>query len=125
MSTNTEQLLQAQITALQAQLGTSGTTTPVGLSIEDIKQAVKATIAEEVAALKVVEQVPPKPIENMSLLHSIGLGLTEEEQLWLSASERLQGLEKNLPLFFQTDDGKLAVQSFILFYRGIFDGTTN
>lgn len=121
MSTTTEQLLQAQIATLQAQLGTPNTGASTGLSLEDIKKAVKDTIAEEVAALKVVEQVPIKPIENISLLQSIGLGLTQEEQIWLSASDKLQGLEAHLPRFFQTEDGKLAVQSFILYYRGVYD----
>ena len=118
------ELLQKQLATLQAQSVISSPASPVvSMSIEDLKQVVKAVIAEEVTLLK-QEGIPIKPVENMSLLQSIGLGLTEEEQIWLSASDKLQGVEKHLPLFFQTEDGKLAVQSFILYYRGVYDCKT-
>jgi len=118
------ELLQKQLATLQAQSVTPSPASPVvSMSIEDLKQVVKAVIAEEVTLLK-QEGIPTKPVENMSLLQSIGLGLTEEEQIWLSASDKLQGVEKHLPLFFQTEDGKLAVQSFILYYRGVYDCKT-
>jgi len=121
MSTDTINTLQQQLAVLQAQSALPSPASPVvSMSVEDLKQVVKAVIAEEVSLLK-KEGVPTKPIENMSLLQSIGLGLTEEEQLWLSASDKLQGLEEYLPKFFQTEDGKLAVQSFILYYRGVYD----
>ena len=122
MSTDSINLLQQQLATLQAQNSSLSPASPVAptLSIDDIKQVVKAAIAEEVASLK-KEGVPTKPIENLTLLQSIGLSLTVEEQTWLSASDKLQGLERHLPLFFQTEDGKLAVTYFMQYYRSIYE----
>lgn len=127
MSVDSINLLQHQLATLQAQVEkpSSVPASPVAqmLSIDDIRQVVKAAIAEEVSSLKKLDEVP-KPIENLTLLQSIGLCLTEEEQIWLSASDKLLGLDKHLPLFFQTNDGKLAVSSFMEYYRNCYESKT-
>lgn len=125
MSADSINLLQHQLATLQAQVQKPTPASPVApvLSIDDIRQVVKAAIAEEVSSLKKVEETP-KLIENLTLLQSIGLCLTEEEQVWLSASDKLLGLDKHLPLFFQTSEGKLAVSRFMEYYRNVYESKT-
>lgn len=112
--------LQSQIDLLRAQANPQSVGPQVDASAGDLKQMLREVFAEELAALKGAIGVAPTPEPQLSLLQSIGLGLTEEEQIWLSAPDKLQGLEGHLPKFFQTTEGKQSVKAFIKFYRGIY-----
>lgn len=100
------------------------------VSLESLKELIREVVVQEVALVKdslvtapiVNEQTAPLQQEidpKMSLFQAIGLGLTVEEQNWLSQPNIFQGIQQHLPLFFQTEDGKLAVQSFIIYYKGV------
>lgn len=112
--------LQSQIDLLKAQVNPQSVGPQIGAPVGDLKQAIREVFAEELAALKGTVGVAPAPEPQLSLLQSIGLGLTEEEQVWLSSPDKLQGLEGHLPKFFQTPEGKQSVKAFIDFYRGIY-----
>lgn len=112
--------LQSQIDLLKSQATPQTVGPQVGVPVGELKQAIREVFAEELAALKGTVGVAPTPEPQLSLLQSIGLGLTEEEQIWLSAPDKLQGLEGHLPKFFQTPEGKQSVKAFINFYRGVY-----
>jgi len=111
MSDPTIEQLQAQLASLKASQIPS-IKPSIGLTVDDIRQTVKEVLASELGLLK-----PSKPL---TLLEAIGLGLTEEEQVWLSDPSRLQGIETHLPLFFQTEEGKASVKSFVQYYKDTY-----
>jgi len=82
-----------------------------GVTLADIKQVIKDTVAEELAALRKPE------VKELTLLQAVGAALSQEDQVWLSDPARLQGVEKQLPLFFQSEDGRNAIKAFVKHYR--------
>ena len=124
------ELLQQQLSALQsAQKPTIEPVSSPQVSIEDIRRMVQEEVTAKLELLKGSLAIPKEEIptkvanqaKELTIQESIGLSLTEEEQLWLSQSDKLLGIEKHLPEFFQTEDGKLAIQSFMIFYRGKYE----
>jgi hypothetical protein len=124
------ELIRQQLDALQSNPNVlTQQVNPVSISSEDIRRIVKEELATELEQLKSSLQ-PQKPVQTpvtpqqttkVTLLQAIGAALTEEEQLWLSSSDKLQGIEAALPEFFISEDGKLAIQSFIIYYRGLYE----
>jgi len=98
------------------------------ITVDSLKELIREVVVQEISLVKdsltpVVEQNAVIPVQinpNMSLFESIGLGLTPDEQTWLSQPDKLQGVQQHLPIFFQTEDGKLAIQSFIIYYKEQF-----
>lgn len=133
MSPLESQILQ-QIAQLQS---TMGGNTPVQPAIpttsqppvqnylteNDVSRIAKQVLAEELLALK--DSTAPKltqaPQEISPLVRSINEGLTEEERMWLYHPDRLKDVDKHLPDFLLTEDGKLAIQSFIIYFRGLYE----
>lgn len=140
MSLSLEQI-ERQLLELRAGKNTSVLPYPPvevqpAVTVDTLRELIKDVVANELALVKdslAVNQplVVEKPVirdeinPKMGLLEAIGLGLTLEEQNWLSQPDKVQNINQHLPLFFQTEDGKLAVQSFIIYYKGVFNGTTS
>ena len=130
MNLSLEQIEQ-QLNELRASKNvTSSTNIPKAsdITVDSLKELIREVVVQEISLVKdsltpVVEQNAVIPVQintNMSLFESIGLGLTPDEQTWLSQPDKLQGVQQHLPIFFQTEDGKLAIQSFIIYYKEQF-----
>jgi predicted lipid-binding transport protein (Tim44 family) len=129
--------LQAQLAQLQASLRTqpatqaAQATPPVSdanansVSSRDyLRSIVKEVLMEEVEAAKVAMQqkaatTPQEPVSAVShLMRSIGNALDENDQVFLT--KHIASVESELPKFLETEDGKLAIHSFILYLKGIY-----
>jgi uncharacterized protein YPO0396 len=132
--------LQAQLAQLQASLRTQPATQaapPVSdanansvssvssVSSRDyLRSIVKEVLMEEVEAAKVAMQqkaatTPQEPVSAVShLMRSIGNALDENDQVFLT--KHIASVESELPKFLETEDGKLAIHSFILYLKGIY-----
>lgn len=91
----------------------------------DIKALIRDVIREEMSLLKDSTLVKPEPmlspVKELTMLESIGKCLTEEQQLWLSKPDILAQVEKKLATYFQTEEGKTAVRSFLTYFRGFYE----
>lgn len=111
--------LQAQLAQLQTSLNVApvpvvpapiaspSVTTPIGATRDEIRNIVMEVLREEFS---------PKP--RNPLLASIGKALTEDEQIFLT--NHIGSVEKELPKFLESEDGKLAIQSFLFYLKGIY-----
>lgn len=84
----------------------------------DIKELIRDVVREELPSLKDSSHQQIKP---MTLLESIGCSLTTEEQVWLSKPDVLIKASETLPLFFQQEEGKNSVRSFLKYLRGSYE----
>ncbi|MCX6733076.1 MAG: hypothetical protein NTV98_06070 [Candidatus Roizmanbacteria bacterium] len=102
------------------------------LSVEELKNLIREVVVQEISLVKdslipiqqeitVGKETNPK----LTMLEAIGLSLTPEEQTWLFHIDKLQHIQDHLPIFFQTEDGKLAIQSFLIYYQGQFNANTS
>lgn len=81
-----------------------------GITLDDIRSVVKGLMDEYAATLGTTL---PKPAKRYTLLEAIGLGLTNDEQIWLSKEEIL--LE--LPNFIASEKGQSLIKNIISEYR--------
>lgn len=126
--------LQNQLAALQSQAvkpailepavqqplqNISASSQMVTLSTDDLQRMVKDAVATAIAEVRTLPQ--ENNMKELSLLEAVGLCLTEEEQVWLSDPVKLKGLDRHIPRFIQTEEGKLFVQTFMKYYRGVYE----
>lgn len=146
MSPLETQILQ-QISALQSTMGgnspslqpqqmvapqPSPVQTMSGLSEEDVKRIAKQVLMDELSALKDSIPIPAPPVQTQEpqqqqeqevspTLMAVGKALTEDERAWLLQPDKLAAVEATIPAFLNSDDGLLAIQSFYLYFRGLYD----
>lgn len=127
MSPLEAQILQ-QIAQLQTTMGGNKPTVApqttieqANLSVEDVVKIARQVFVEELAVLKDSTPEVNEAKEVSPLVSAINAGLTAEERIWLFNPERLQHVEEQLPKFLLTEDGKLAIQSFIIYFRGLYE----
>lgn len=115
---NEVELLKARIASLQG----GSVTTPESDNVKDlIRQVIREELSSSKDTTYVTPEPTPQPVKELSLLESIGKCISEEEQLWLSQIEVLKTSPAALTMYFQTDEGKSAVRSFVKFFRGSYE----
>lgn len=114
------ELLKPRQSVNQGYPSSPDTTTPsVTLSKEVIKPIVLEILREELSSIAAKAEEQAK-VQSNPLFKSIGKALKEDEQMFLT--KHIDKVQDNLPSFFETEDGQLAVQSFVLYLRGKYEG---
>jgi len=92
------------------------------LSEEDVRRIAKQVLVDEINALKDSAQtVPVEEVQDISpTMTAVTKALTEDERTWLLQADNLPQVEASIPDFLNTEDGILAIQSFYLYYRGLY-----
>lgn len=88
----------------------SSIATPSTVSKDDIRNIVKEILREELVPSAASLGNGPNP-----LFMAVGKVLTEEEQVFLT--KHITSFEKDFISFLETDDGKLSVQSYMMFIK--------